>query len=710
MAKSSDGINREAEEGISLADSPAAWSSGTMDAMRARMADPTNNFSPTDRAVLEKQILDEKTRQEEEERQRIEAANQVRPAPAPAPLPAPAAPFVAPPGATNAMFNSPENLKRIADLLSKADSGLPIEAVMEEIRVATGLSDGAFWKALSEMNKTAGENPFVDGGKADDKDSDEDESDDKDDKKDGKAPPFGKKDEKKDDKPAKGKNPFEKKDDSDKDEPEEKDEKPEPEEDKEPKEKSEPKAEPKEKAEKEEPEEEKKSKSEIKREKKKEKDEAKLLKQMLGLGEKLLKLEKGEDEAHIAELKNAIEILKEFSKEEKEEDGGEPFADDMAMIEKTGPDLPPALEGLAVPMPKPMDDGMDVIDLAPPALELAAAKTSPEAQKFIHEKMRKMHKEPGAKNPKQDIAIALNMAREKGMKVPDAPAKKKAELEVKADWDSDMAAGSGGERREVGSERYKYNDGGDWYLREFFNVIPREMLDLLKAGDTVTVNKEDGQIFVAARNAIGKNPHVKIAEADNSYDQAEYPDTYYTISVDGEFWGSADDITSEPSKAKASFKLHDRVWRKADFESGFETAGDEAGRIVDFGSGKAIVDWGHEDGIPTEEKPEDLVLASTAGIESHMFSLPKESEIEELEPVNPIHGAMGGQDEVEHVLRETSLHDILARSAEEGVVAEGTITLLASGKKGSIINRLAGGQLRVAVDGKELTVWPYEVE
>jgi hypothetical protein len=450
----------------------------------------------------------------------------------------PVQPSVAP-GVTS-MFNSPENIKRIADLLSRADSGQPVMEVMEEIRKSTGMDDATFWSSIRDLGKTAGENPFAEKEEDDDKGEGKDGPEKEDKKDDKKAPPFAKKEDK-----------GEKSDESKDEGPE----KPEPSKD-----------------EGEKDEEPKKSKSEVKREKKKEKDEAKLLKQMIGLGEKLLKLEKGEDDAHIEELKHAIEVLKEFNKEEKAEEPGAPEGD-MDVIEKTGPDIPPALEGLALPMSEQVipDAGlgapgeMKVVDLAPPVMELAAAK--------------------------------------KPSKFPDFLKKQKP-----------------------GDDKDKGDDKG---------FIP------------------------------GKAP-----------------------------------------EKKSEFQLHDRVWRKADFESGFETVGDEPGRIVDFGNGKAIVDWGNE-GIPTEEEPTDLVLAEAAAVDSSMFALAKQSPW--LESVSISRSPMGGVEQLNNVLRETSLHDILARQAKENETEPDTVKHIASGKTGKVLARMASGQLRISIDGKELVLWQCEV-
>lgn len=460
------------------------------------------------------------------------------------------------PGVTS-MFNSPENIQRIADLLSKAESGLPIDEVMEEIRQSTGLSAEAFWKEIGSIGKTAGENPFAKKDDADSDDSeDKEESGEKDggnEKGDGDKAGYCDACDRSNDSCICGEG------DDKKEEPK--------------KYKAESKSEPKEEKE-EEAEEEVESPEWEKR-------DIKLAKRALDLLKKLMKREKQEEGElpKIEDLKEAMELVEHFIKKEKEELPGADMADnpeDMATIEKTGPDLPPALEGLALPLSEPAGEdaeGMKVIDLAPPVMPLIAAEAESELTAESKKKLPKGFKP----FPKKD-------------------------------------------------------DKGD-----------------------------------------DKNPFAK-------------------------------------DEKKSSLKLHDRVWRKADFGSGFETVGDEPGRIVEFGNGKAIVDWGHEDGVPTEENPADLMLAAAAQANENFMFIQPAAAVANVEPIDASGSPTGPREELDIALRETSLHDILAKHAEGYKTSPDAVTHIASGKTAKILHRLANGQMRVAVDGKELVLWNYEVE
>ena len=170
-------------------------------------------------------------------------------------------------------------------------------------------------------------------------------------------------------------------------------------------------------------------------------------------------------------------------------------------------------------------------------------------------------------------------------------------------------------------------------------------------------------------------------------------------------------MASNPAaNVKSGFDVNDRVWRKSDFSAGFETAGDEPGRIIAIGGGKVVVDWGTEDNIPVEENPGDLIIATRTAGEDGVFALPERAgEIELDLDVNMGKGAMGIPEEIEKVLKETSLHELLIKHAQESRQEENIVKHIASGKSCTILERRANGTLLVSVEGKELILWPYEV-
>lgn len=653
------------------------------------------NLLPSQRDILLREVQEMRRQQDEAEAQAPAQESQTNVTQiSPQTMPAAPAPFsVSPSGSFigASMFNSPENLQRIADLLSKADSGQPIDEIMEDIRKSTGLEKDAFWAAISEMNKSAGENPFAES-KEDKKDDSKDDKgeDKKDEKSDKKAPPFGKKEDK--DEP--------KEDKKDEKKEEKKDDKPKAEPKKESKEPKADKAEPKS-----EPEEEEMESPEW------EKRDIKVAKRAMDLLKKLMKREKEESKENdgelpqIEELKQAMELLEKFIKGEKEE------LNEMEMgmgdaIEKTGPDIPPALEGLALPMEE-KHDGMDdmmgakVLDMAPQAIPLAAAlgardlstltvgsflqrlasSGTVEAQNAIdgicyiissrsHRKAEQMDPATG-NEPPPEVDAEKNMS-----KPEDQLEHKPMDVTVQPPHAPELpAANAPGE--------HCANCGNS--LRENAGLCP-DCSEPISEKQAV----EHQALFESGVERSAHESHDACPACDD---------------------GSCKDCMAKKAPAKAAaFKLHDRVWRKADMSGMGETIGDEAGRIVDFGNGKAIVDWGHEDGIPTEEELSSLILAATAGAgENEIFALPSEAGIE-LEIVNPDRGPMANIEHVENVLRETSLFDILARQAKDSERNPDVVRHIASGKNGKILQRLAGGQYRVDVDGKELVLWPYEIE
>jgi len=587
---------------------PEYYSDKSIAALETRSTDPA--LSPQDRDIILAQIRDAREAKHRMEQDAINQANAPKQqvtitnpayqagnvAPfSPSVGTQPAAPGVGiiSAGATS-MFNSPENLQRIADLMSKADSGQPIDEVMEEIRKATGLDRDAFWSSISSIGKSSSENPFAsddDGEKGDEKEES---------KVDDKANPFAKKEDNDEDKGE--------------DEGEDSDDK-------------------SESPKKEEKKEEKKDKKEDEEEIETpewEKRDIKMAKKALELLEKLMKREKKEGEMPQAEeLKQAIDFIEKFLAAEKGEVSK--GSEDMAVIEKTGPDVPPAMEGLALPLPEPMkedEEGMKVIDLAPPVLPLIAAHATGEPHTHA---------------------------------IPD----KKADAVI-----------------------------------ETMKGAPH-------IGDVASVVEKGVPAKPQPRYELQNKPPVKKA-AQNDPPTGNEPDAIPADQMPESTSNVLSKSDGDESPKESSFKLHDRVWRKSDFESGFETVGDEPGRIVDFGNGKAIVDWGND--IPTEENMNELVLVSSASGEDLMFAPEKTSAEPELEPVHANRGPMSGASEVELVLRETSLYDILAKQAKDNEVIPDTVKHIASGKTGKILHRLAGGQLRVSVDGKELVLWPYEVE
>lgn len=159
----------------------------------------------------------------------------------------------------------------------------------------------------------------------------------------------------------------------------------------------------------------------------------------------------------------------------------------------------------------------------------------------------------------------------------------------------------------------------------------------------------------------------------------------------------------------ASFRKNDRVWRKADALGGMLNTGDELGRVVEIGGGKVIVDWGEAD-ILAEENPSDIVLAKEAGDMSSLFSSVEAVADEPEYDSSDNAGPMGIPEDIEDVLRETSLFDMLKKHAGNYAKGEAEVKHIASGTRGRVVAKLSDGSLRVVVNGKEMTVRSYEVE
>jgi hypothetical protein len=495
-------------------------------------------------------------------------------------------PAIAP--GVSSMLNSPENLQRISELLSRAEAGRSVDDVMEDILKETGMDKESFWSFISSINKTSAENPFAKKDEDGEKEEEEDSED-----ADKKAPPFGKKDDAGEDKSEDG---------AEKDEP------------------------------KDEPADKKESESEGESDDEDdepgtpewEKKDMKLAKDALKKLKELVKREKKEREgAEVAKLEEAMDIIEKLMKGEEEEAamGGHdippsPEGEEVA-LEKTGPDIPPAMEGVALPLPEPAADegGMKVIELGKPAMPLFASMA--------------------------DLADRI----------------------------SRYSAGQSSE--DVLELRQA--------LTNFTSLMEQNML----------LDEQTSQLLEQLSSKLDVGGELATAAAKAKPESS----------------GEGHKVSGK----SAGLRVNDRVWRKADFEQGFETAGDEPGRVVAIGNGKAIVDWGHGDDILAEEEPSDLMIAHAAHEgEIAMFAQPQEEESD----VEPLHasGPMGQAGEIETVLRETSLHDMLARQSKDMQVEPETVFHIASGKRGRILQRLAAGKLRVSVDGKELVLWPYEVE
>jgi len=479
--------------------------------------------------------------------------------------------------------------------------------------------------AMNLIEKFAAEgkgNPFVDGPEKEEKDEEKEE---KGEKEDG-----GEEKDDKDDKPKSDKKapPFGKKDDDDDGEKEEKPEKKEP---KEPKEKKESKA-PEKPEEDEGP-----SKSEERAHKAHDKRMKKELKRLVQMAEKLLKMEKKEDEPHIEELEQAIKILKDFMAGEKDEDGE---MDDMdAPLEKMGPDIPPAMEGMAVPIgPKPKVTVMGPMP-PKPLPEIPAAMPFSSLKDSIQRKA--------------DIVSILQS-------VPEL-------IQAAGGWQNLLMMGVDG-------------------MQSVWDSLTPAAIQMLQSLGVASAAALSGMLM--KEQALPSRSEMGSEEAE------------------------VRDIGKQPFRGElsgvATFQLHDRVWRKSEKLEGLNNVGDEPGRIIAIGGGKVVVDWGDDIGIPSEESPDGLLLAAKASDEGMFQQEAIPAPDQEMDPIEE--GPMGRTEEIEKVLKSTSLHDMLKRMADDDEKTDPfAVTHVASGKKGRLVARMPDGTIRAEFEGKEVTLWGYEV-
>lgn len=151
------------------------------------------------------------------------------------------------------------------------------------------------------------------------------------------------------------------------------------------------------------------------------------------------------------------------------------------------------------------------------------------------------------------------------------------------------------------------------------------------------------------------------------------------------------------------FREKDRVWHRAFLGSGMNV-GDEPGRVIAIGGGKVIVDWGHEDGIPTEELPENLVKATAEVNEATLFSSTN-AEVDEAVPSAP---EFDEKTEIEKILSGLSLKDIMNK-ASSGGSNPNAIVHIATGKPGVFLANASDGRCLIRIGNEELFVWQYEV-
>jgi len=166
----------------------------------------------------------------------------------------------------------------------------------------------------------------------------------------------------------------------------------------------------------------------------------------------------------------------------------------------------------------------------------------------------------------------------------------------------------------------------------------------------------------------------------------------------------------EEKASLAGFKVHDRVWL-AVMQKEAHSLGDEPGRVVAMGNGKIIVDWGDIDAIPTEEDPKNLVKAASTEDEASLFGTVTEEALVEGMDALKEENEEDVKAEVEKVLQSTSLKDMLSKNTRKSESSnEHEITHVASGKKGEFLGDTSAGQVRVNIEGKDMTLWPSEVK
>jgi hypothetical protein len=153
------------------------------------------------------------------------------------------------------------------------------------------------------------------------------------------------------------------------------------------------------------------------------------------------------------------------------------------------------------------------------------------------------------------------------------------------------------------------------------------------------------------------------------------------------------------------FHERDSVWRKADMGI-VESIGFEPGRVVAIGNGKVIVDWG-DDEVLSEERPEDLVLATAASGEQGLFdeSSTNPEVVEESLEQSPEEIKA----EIESVLSKTSLRDLLNVTSTSDGSNPNALVHVGTGMEGEYVAKGSDGRLLVRVAGEEFFVWPYEV-
>ena len=146
------------------------------------------------------------------------------------------------------------------------------------------------------------------------------------------------------------------------------------------------------------------------------------------------------------------------------------------------------------------------------------------------------------------------------------------------------------------------------------------------------------------------------------------------------------------------------MWQKQAGEN-YEI-GDEPGRIVAIADGKVVVDWGMDD-VPTEEKPEDLLIATPIDGEGTIFEQPLSQE--EAEVQAGLNAFTPASHEVQKVLSNLSFADVMAEHAKSIPEDEDTVTHVATSIKGTVVSKASNGQLNVRFGESVIKLWPYEV-